>query len=199
MRVCILHALKGVLKTFEGQIRRKHKEWTEKDANQMPVQRNEVDGRKRITAFGFWQGFRQPRIRKPTHSRLASHSAFTKSAWYTGKSYYTTYWAHMWCESVPSCLFHFVEFFFHFFLCQQPHCDYNLKDVNPHFEFESVSVGDSVKIYWFSLNIAPVKKISDAILTEIQWIFIESQDNSTDSNLEWSSKNLQYMWWSKKC
>jgi len=33
------------------------------------------------------------------------------------------------------------------------------------------SLQDSVKIDWTSVNIAPLKKIISAILTEIQWIF----------------------------
>ena len=36
-------------------------------------------------------------------------------------------------------------------------------------------VSDSVKIHWISVNIAPLKKFSGAVLTENQWIFTESQ------------------------
>jgi len=39
----------------------------------------------------------------------------------------------------------------------------------------SVSLWDFVKIHWISVNIAPQKKFSSATLTEIQWIFTESQ------------------------
>jgi len=47
----------------------------------------------------------------------------------------------------------------------------------PHYKFESVRYSDSVKKHWITVN-SSLKKFIGAMLTEIHWIFTESQKPS---------------------
>jgi len=49
------------------------------------------------------------------------------------------------------------------------------------------------KIHWISVNIAPLKKFSPAILTEIQWIFSESQRLSQVQILECDDLTFNFL------
>lgn len=74
-------------------------------------------------------------------------------------------------------------------------------------KFGSESLWESEKIHWILVNLAPLKKLSGAILTETQWIFIDSQRLSLILECTATSKlyivfftsyqkyELQWSWW----